>query len=94
MKDNVRKKEKKQRLNFLQETINELSKNKSKKMVGKEVEILVESMSSKYNNMVTGRTKNNKMINIPGNKDLIGKILDIKITELNNKSLKGEVLTT
>ena len=86
--------EKKQRLNFLQETINELSKNKSKKMVGKEVEILVESMSSKYNNMVTGRAKNNKMINIPGNKDLIGKILDIKITELNNKSLKGEVLTT
>lgn len=94
LKDNVSMTEKKQRLNFLQETINELSKNKSKKMVGKEVEILVESMSSKYNNMVTGRTKNNKMINIPGNKDLIGKILDIKITELNNKSLKGEVLTT
>ena len=94
LKDNVSMTEKKQRLNFLQETINELSKNKSKKMVGKEVEILVESMSSKYNNMVTGRTKNNKMINIPGNKDLIGKILDIKITELDNKSLKGEVLTT
>ena len=93
LKDNVSMTEKKQRLNFLQETINELSKNKSKKMVGKEVEILVESASSKYNNMVTGRTKNNKMINIPGNKDLIGKILDIKITELNNKSLKGEVLT-
>ena len=93
LKDNVSMTEKKQRLNFLQETINELSKNKSKKMVGKEVEILVESMSSKYNNMVTGRTKNNKMINIPGNKDLIGEILDIKITELNNKSLKGEVLT-
>ena len=93
LKDNVSMTEKKQRLNFLQETINELSKNKSKKMVGKEVEILVESTSSKYNNMVTGRTKNNKMINIPGNKDLIGKILDIKITELNNKSLKGEVLT-
>ena len=94
LKDNVSMTEKKQRLNFLQETINELSKNKSKKMVGKEVEILVESMSSKYNNMVTGRTKNNKIINIPGNKDLIGKILDIKITELDNKSLKGEVLTT
>ena len=94
LKDNVSMTEKKQRLNFLQETINELSKNKSKKMVGKEVEILIESISSKYNNMVTGRTKNNKMINIPGNKDLIGKILDIKITELNNKSLKGEVLTT
>ena len=94
LKDNVSMTEKKQRLNFLQETINELSKNKSKKMVGKEVEIVVESTSSKYNNMVTGRTKNNKMINIPGNKDLIGKILDIKITELNNKSLKGEVLTT
>ena len=44
--------------------------------------------------MVTGRTKNNKIINVPGNKNLIGEILDIKITELNNRSLKGEILNT
>ena len=61
-------------------------------VVGDREEILVEGISSKYNNMVTGRTKNNKLITIPGNKNLIGKIIDIKITELNNRSLKGEII--
>jgi tRNA A37 methylthiotransferase MiaB len=37
--------------------------------------VLVEGKSSKYSNMVLGRTKNNKVINIPGSKDMIGKIL-------------------
>ena len=44
-----------------------------------------------HKGVMTGRTKNNKIISIPGNKNLIGEILDIKITELNNRSLKGEV---
>ena len=94
IEDNVTLQEKKERLNFLQETINNLTKNRSKSIIGKKEEILVEGVSSKYNNMVTGRTKNNKIINIPGNKNLIGKILDIKITELNNRSLKGEIFKT
>ena len=42
--------------------------------------------------MVTGRTTNNKIINIPGNDKLVGEILNIQVTELNNKSLKGEIL--
>lgn len=90
--DNISMKVKKDRLSFLQETINTLSKNKSKNILGKQVEVLVEGTSSKYSNMVLGRTKNNKVINIPGSKDMIGKILKIEITELNNKSLKGELL--
>ena len=92
LSDNISMKVKKDRLSFLQETINTLSKNKSKNILGKQVEVLVEGTSSKYSNMVLGRTKNNKVINIPGSKDMIGKILKIEITELNNKSLKGELL--
>ena len=92
LSDYISMKVKKERLSFLQETINTLSKNKSKNILGKQVEVLVEGKSSKYSNMVLGRTKNNKVINIPGSKDMIGKILKIEITELNNKSLKGELL--
>ena len=92
LSDYISMKVKKERLSFLQETINILSKNKSKNILGKQVEVLVEGTSSKYSNMVLGRTKNNKVINIPGSKDMIGKILKIEITELNNKSLKGELL--
>ena len=92
LKDDVSMEEKKERLNFLKETINKLSKNKSKLIVGGKEEILVESISSKYNNMVLGRTRNNKLISVPGNKNLIGKIIDVKITELSNRSLKGEII--
>ena len=92
LQDNISMEVKKERLSFLQETINTLSKNKSKNILGKQVEVLVEGTSSKYRNMVLGRTKNNKVINIPGSKDMIGKILKIEITELDNKSLKGELL--
>ena len=42
--------------------------------------------------MVTGRTTNNKIINIPGKVNLVGELLNIQVTELNNKSLKGEIL--
>ena len=92
LKDDVSMEEKKERLNFLKNTINKLSKNKSKLIVGGKEEILVESISSKYNNMVLGRTRNNKLISVPGNKNLIGKIIDVKITELSNRSLKGEII--
>ena len=92
LKDDVSMEEKKERLNFLKKTINKLSKNKSKLIVGGKEEILVESISSKYNNMVLGRTRNNKLISVPGNKNLIGKIIDVKITELSNRSLKGEII--
>ena len=83
---------KKDRLNFLQETINNLSKDRSKSIIGKKVEILVESVSSKYSNMINGRTTNNKIITVPGDKDLVGKLINVQVTELNNKTLKGEIL--
>ena len=92
IEDNISEAVKKERLNYLKETVNSMSKNRSKSLIGKKTEILVEGMSTKYNDMVVGRTKNNKIINIPGNSNLVGKILNIKIIELNNKSLKGEIL--
>ena len=87
LKDDVSMEEKKERLNFLKKTINDLSKNKSKLIVGGKEEILVESISSKYNNMVLGRTRNNKLISVPGNKNLIGKIIDVKIEIFSGKNL-------
>ena len=92
LEDNTSYAEKKDRLSYLQETINKLSKSRAKTVVGKKVEILVEGVSSKYSNMVNGRTTNNKIITVPGDKDLVGRLLDVKVTELKNKSLKGKIL--
>ena len=85
--DNVTSDEKKERLAFLKKTIDDLSKNKSQSIIGEETEILVEGKSSKYKNMVTGRTTNNKIINVLGDKKLIGKILNVKVRQLENKTL-------
>ena len=90
--DEINHTEKKERLKYLQDTINILSKSRSRSIIGKKVEILVEGASTKYSDMVTGRTTNNKIINVPGKDNLIGEILNIQVTELNNKSLKGEIL--
>tara|TARA_B100000767_G_scaffold69624_1_gene66275 strand:- start:6363 stop:7691 length:1329 start_codon:yes stop_codon:yes gene_type:complete len=90
--DEINYTEKKERLKYLQDTINILSKSRSRSIIGKKVEILVEGASTKYSDMVTGRTTNNKIINVPGKDNLIGEILNIQVTELNNKSLKGEIL--
>ncbi len=90
--DNVSLDEKKERLAFLKKTIDDLSKNKSKSIIGKVAEILIEGKSSKYKNMVTGRTTNNKIINIVGDRSLIGKILNVKVKQLENKTLLGEIL--
>ena len=90
--DNVTSDEKKERLAFLKKTIDDLSKNKSQSIIGEETEILVEGKSSKYKNMVTGRTTNNKIINVLGDKKLIGKILNVKVRQLENKTLLGEIL--
>tara|TARA_B100001996_G_scaffold361882_1_gene328973 strand:+ start:458 stop:1786 length:1329 start_codon:yes stop_codon:yes gene_type:complete len=94
LKDDISEAEKKDRLNYLKETINILSKKRSRSIIGEKTEILVEGVSGKFNNMVTGRTKNNKIINIPGKNNLIGELIKVQITEFNNKSLKGEILTT
>ena len=75
-------------MKFLQETINSLSKNRSKSIIGEKAEVLVEGVSSKFENMVTGRTTNNKIVNIPGHNKLVGELLNIQITDFNNKSLK------
>ena len=93
LEDNTPYSVKKERLKFLQETINSLSKNRSKSIIGEKAEVLVEGVSSKFENMVTGRTTNNKIVNIPGHNKLVGELLNIKITDFNNKSLKGEILT-
>ena len=93
LEDNTPYSVKKERLKFLQETINSLSKNRSQSTIGEKAEVLVEGVSSKFENMVTGRTTNNKIVNIPGQYKLVGELLNIQITDFNNKSLKGEILT-
>jgi len=86
LKDNVKKK----RLQILQNTIKNFSKEFAEKMIGTNEEVLVEGLSARKENELFGRTSNNKVVNFKGLNNLIGKLVNIKITELRSNTLRGE----
>ncbi|MEC9205898.1 MAG: tRNA (N6-isopentenyl adenosine(37)-C2)-methylthiotransferase MiaB [Pseudomonadota bacterium] len=88
IKDNV----KKRRLQVLQNTLKNLSKEFSKSMLGSDEEILVEGVSARKENELFGRTSSNKVVNFKGLTSLIGKLVNVKVTELKSNTLRGEFL--
>jgi tRNA-2-methylthio-N6-dimethylallyladenosine synthase len=84
---------KKNRLQRLQDKLNQNSIRYGKAMVGKTYPVLVEGTSKKGEGQLTGRTSNNRVVNFEGHNRLTGHIVDIKITESLANSLKGVIVT-
>ena len=92
--DDVTEDEKKQRLYLLQQRINNQAAQFSRAMLGTEQRVLVEGPSKKDIMELTGRTENNRIVNFQGTPEMIGKFVDIKITDVFTNSLRGEVVRT
>jgi len=84
---------KKNRLQRLQDKLNQNSIRYGKAMVGKTYPVLVEGASKKGEGQLTGRTSNNRVVNFERHNRLTGHIVDIKITESLANSLKGVIVT-
>ncbi len=91
MKDNVTLEEKEKRLQRLNEKINQYSKESNEKLVGKVEEVLILGISEKDSNKVYGYTRGMKLINVLAPKEVIGKIVDVKITDAKSFSLDGKL---
>lgn len=83
--------EKKDRLKRLNVLVNEGYKNGSNRFKDQIVEVLVDGISLKDENMLAGYTKHNKLINFKGDKSLIGTIVNVKVTKCKTWSLDGEL---
>ena len=59
-------------------------------MVGTVQRILVERPSARDENEMAGRTENNRVVNFAGDASLIGKFVDVLITDARPNSLRGE----
>ncbi|WP_455483778.1 tRNA (N6-isopentenyl adenosine(37)-C2)-methylthiotransferase MiaB [Haemophilus parahaemolyticus] len=92
--DDVSENEKKERLARLQQRINHQAMQFSRAMLGTEQRILVEGPSKKDIMELTGRTETNRVVNFVGSPDMIGKFVDVKITDVYTNSLRGEVVRT
>lgn len=79
-----------ERFNRLVETVNSICAEINKEYKDKIVEVLVEGSSKNDENKLAGRTDNGKLVNFTGDKDSIGKIVKVKITNPKSFSLEGE----
>lgn len=80
------------RLQTLQAVIDANTKKYSNAMIGTVQRILVDGPSVKDPNELQGRTENNRVVNFAGDKELIGTLVNTRITESYNYSLRGELL--
>ena len=85
---------KKQRLKVLQQRINSYTDKISQSMVGSIQRILVHGTSRKDPKQISGRTDNNRIVNLEGDTHLIGNFANVTITQALPNSLRGELVKT
>ncbi|RMG27588.1 MAG: tRNA (N6-isopentenyl adenosine(37)-C2)-methylthiotransferase MiaB [Gammaproteobacteria bacterium] len=90
--DDVPLEVKKERLYRLQQRINDQAARISAAMQGSVQRILVEGPSRRDPDRLAGRTENNRIVNFTGPRSLIGRFVDVRITEALPHSLRGELL--
>lgn len=71
----------KQRFDVLLEEVQGISRKVVSRMQGTIAEVLVEELNDHDNTMITGRLSNNILVHLPGNKDDIGKTLQVSLED-------------
>lgn len=90
--DDVTEDTKKQRLQLLQQRLNQQSMAHARRMLNTEQRILVTGPSKKNPMELSGRTENNRVVNFVGQPHMIGQFVDVTITEVLPNSLRGDLL--
>ena len=90
--DSVPEEVKKERLKRVQERLLELEAAHSQAMLGTTQRILVERISQRVDGEMKGRTENNRSVIFVGDSSLMGKFVDVTITEAYSNSLRGEMI--
>ena len=91
-KDQVPQDEKKRRHIVLFEKTKEATVKANEKYVGRVLQVLPDNYKEQSDEIIlTGRTRNNKLTHFKGSKDLIGRHVDVEITEASIWCLKGRI---
>ena len=90
MEDKVSEEEKHERLAKLNELVNKYALENNQKYLNKVVPVLVEGPSDKEGKLM-GYTDNMKLVNVAADESYIGKIINVKITEVKTWSLEGTI---
>lgn len=91
MPDQIEESVKHARFERVLATLNSIVIRKNQEMKDLDVEVLVEGEARDGKGMLTGRTRNNRVVNFKGDASLIGTLQIVKVTEPKNFSLSGEL---
>ncbi len=90
--DDIPYKIKTERVNRIIELQMENTKKRNKEKLGSIEEVLIEGLSKKRKDQVSGRTRGYKNVIFNGEESMVGSFRKVKITEANGWALKGELL--
>jgi tRNA-2-methylthio-N6-dimethylallyladenosine synthase len=88
--DQVSLEEKKERLQRLNQVQYQIAQDNNKAMEGSIKEVLVEGVSKTNPDKLSARTRTNHIVIFSGSEDLIGQLINVRITEAKTFSLFGE----
>ncbi len=92
MEDQIDDKIKHERFNRLTDTLNELALEYNQKLIGETVQVLVEDTSKNNDEVLTGRTREFKLVHFKGDKKLIGSLVNVKIENVKTFTLEGSLI--
>jgi tRNA-2-methylthio-N6-dimethylallyladenosine synthase len=78
-----------ERLHRLQALLDDQERSIAASMVGTTQRVLVEGTARRSANELSGKTGNNRTVNLPGETGLIGQFIDVEITDAMAHSLRG-----
>jgi tRNA-2-methylthio-N6-dimethylallyladenosine synthase len=76
----------------LQELQDRIQKERYKRYLGRNVEVLVENQSARSDSDYSGHTRCHKVVNFPANEGMLGRLVEVKITEVKPHSLYGDLI--
>jgi tRNA-2-methylthio-N6-dimethylallyladenosine synthase len=80
------------RLDRLKIRVDELERVANDAMLGTVQRVLVEGLSKKDVQELAGRTDNNRVVNFAGSPGMIGRFVEVKITQVVRHTLRGETV--
>ena len=90
--EQVDKKISEERLQRLNVLINKYAKEANDKYLDRVVPVLIEGLSEKNPELMMGYTDTMKLVNVSGDLSNIGKIVNVKITDVKTWSMDGEIV--
>ena len=94
MPDDVSEAEKTARIVALQALQRDIQTRLHEQAVGRVVEVLVDAVSRRRANELSGRTSGNTVVNLPGSSDWIGRTVPVRIRRSGPNSLWGEAIVS